>query len=201
MFKPSFIVLALGATLALPALPAQADSWRVDIDTLSLAGMAGYLDLQFNPGGADAAPVQVSISHFSSDAVLGAGLADGAASGGLPDGLVLDNSAALNAWLQGLVFGSHIAFTLAIDGPPVAGSGSLFSTLLWDADFNALLPLAGEDAALRVDLMPGVAPAWLMASAVQVSAVPEPDSVGMMLAGLGLVGFMAGRRARANFNS
>ena len=191
MYKHTLILLALGMSLAQPA---RADTWQVDIDTTSLAGTSGYLDLQLNPGGADAQPVQARIGNFSGDATLGAGAADGAASGSLTGVLVLDNTDALNAWLQGLVFGSHIAFTLDIDAALDAGSGSRFVTLLWDADFNPLLAAAGEDAALRIDLMPAMAPAWGMSSAVQVSAVPEPGIAASLLAGLGLMGFVVKRR-------
>ncbi|HWR77557.1 MAG TPA: NF038129 family PEP-CTERM protein [Thiobacillus sp.] len=191
LFKPTLLLLALGISLAQSA---HAGIWQVDIDTSSLAGIGGYLDLQLNPGGADAQPVQARIGSFSTDATLGAGVADGAASGSLAGVLVLDNTDALNAWLQGLVFGSHIAFTLDIDAVLDAGSGSSFATLLWDADFNPLLAAAGEDAALRIDLMPAAAPTWGMSSAVQVSAVPEPPITAILLAGLGLMGFVVKRR-------
>ena len=198
MFKHTDLRHALlfalcGATLALPA---KAETWQIDIDTTSLAGIAGYLDLQLNPGTSDAQPVQAQISHFSTDAVLGVGLADGAVSGSLSSVLVLDNSDALNAWLQGLVFGSHVAFTLDIGAALATGSGSSFATLLWDADFNPLLAAAGEEAALRIDLMPAVAPSWVASSSVQVSAVPEPTIAASLLAGLGLIGFVVTRRAQ-----
>ena len=183
--------LVLGSALALPA---QAETWQVDIDTTSLAGIGGYLDIQLNPGAYDAQFVQAQISNFSTSAVLGAGVGEGVFSGALPGVLVLDNTAALNAWLQGLVFGSHIAFTLDIDSALNAGSGSRFSTLLWDADFNPLLAMAGEDAALRLDLMPGSAPSWMASSYVQVSAVPEPNIAVSLLAGLGLIGLSVRRR-------
>lgn len=192
MFKHTLLLAALGLTLALPA---RAETWQVSIDTTSLAGAGGYLDLQLNPGASDAQPVQVSISHFSTDALLGAGMADGAVSGSLPGELVMDNADALNAWLQGMVFGSHIAFTLDMNSTLNAGSGSSFATLLWDADFNPLLAAAGEDAALRIDLTSAAPPAWVMSSAVQVSAVPEPAIASSLLAGLGPIGFAVRRRA------
>lgn len=191
MFKPTLLLVALGLALALPA---RAETWQVDIDTTSLAGVGGYLDLQLNPGASDAQPVQVSISNFSTDALLGAGVADGAVSGSLPGELVIDNTDALNAWLQGMVFGSRIAFTLDMRSAPDAGSGSSFATLLWDADFNPLLAAAGGDAALRIDLTPAAPPAWAMSSAVQVSAVPEPAIASSLLAGLVLIGFAVKRR-------
>ncbi|MDP2028948.1 MAG: NF038129 family PEP-CTERM protein [Thiobacillus sp.] len=192
MYKHTLIFLALGMALA-PL--AHAEIWQVDIDTSSIAGIGGYLDLQLNPGAADAQPVQARIGNFSSDASLGMGEVDGAASGSLAGVLVLDNTDALNAWLQGLVFGSHIAFTLDIDSTLSAGSGSSFSALLWDSNFTPLFAAAGSDALLRIDLMPNVSPTWMMSSAVQVSAVPEPTIAMTFLAGLGLVGFVVKRRA------
>ena len=193
LFQHTLLVMALGVTLALPA---HAEIWQIDIDTSSLAGIIGSLDLQLNPGASDAQPVQVQIGNFSTDAALGAGVADGAVSGSLSGVLVLDNTDALNAWLQNLVFGSHIAFTLDINAPLTAGSGSSFAALLWDANFNPLLAAAGEDAALRINLAPASAPVWISASAVAVSAVPEPAIAYSLLAGLGLLGFVVKRRAR-----
>lgn len=193
MFKHTVLLVALGLTLAMPA---HAETWQVKIDTTSLSGTGGYLDLQLNPGASDAQAVQVQISDFSTDATFGAYLVDGAVSGSLAGVLVLDNGEALNAWLQELAFGSHIAFTLNIDAVLDAGSGSSFAAQLWDADFNPLLAAAGEDAALRIDLMPGAAPAWLASSGVQVSSVPEPSVALSMLAGLGLIGFVVRRSTK-----
>ena len=193
LFQHTLLVMALGMTLVLPA---HAETWRIDIDTSSLVGVSGSLDLQLNPGASDAQPVQVQIGLFSTDAVLGGGLADGAVSGNLSGVLVLDNTGALNAWLQSLVFGSHIAFTLDINAPLISGSGSSFAALLWDANFNLLLAAAGEDAVLRINLTPASAPVWISSPAVQVSAVPEPAIAYSLLAGLGLVGFVVKRRAR-----
>lgn len=192
MFKHTVLLVALGLALAPPA---HADTWQVDIDTTPLAGTGGYLDLQLNPGSSEAQAVQVQISNFSTDATLGAYLVDGAVSGSLAGVLVLDNSEALNAWLQELAFGSHIAFTLDIDAALDAGSGSSFAALLWDADFNPLLA-AAADAALRVDLLPGTAPSWVVSSSVQISAVPEPSIAVSLSAGLGILGWRARRSRR-----
>lgn len=191
LFQHTLLAMALGITLALPA---HAETWQIDIDTASLAGINGSLDLQLNPGASDAQPVQVQIGHFSTDAALGGGVVDGAVSGSLTGVLVLDNTEALNAWLQSLVFGSHIAFTLDIDAALTAGSGSSFAALLWDADFNPLLSASGEDAALRINLAPTSAPDWISSSAVAVSAIPEPAIAFSLMAGLGLVGLIVKRR-------
>lgn len=198
LLQHSLLAMALGVALALPA---HAETWQIDIDTSSLAGISGSLDLQLNPGASDAQPVQVQIGHFNTDASLGAGAADGTVSGSLSGVLVLDNTDALNAWLQSLVFGSHIAFTLDINAPLTAGSGTSFAALLWDANFNPLLAASGEDAALRINLAPLSAPVWISSpavqvSTVQVSAVPEPAIAYSLLAGLGLLGFVVKRRAR-----
>lgn len=194
MLKYIVFHLVLGLTLALPA---HAETWQVDIDTTQLAGKDGYLDFQLNPGASDVQTVEVQISHFGSDATLGAYRVDGAASGSLSDVLVLENSEALNAWLQELVFGSHIVFTLDLNTAFTASSGSSFVALLWDADFNPLLTAEGEDAALRIDLASGSFPSWVASSSVQVSTVPEPSVAVSLLAGLGLVGF-ASRRGQAS---
>ena len=192
LFQHALLVMALGMTLVLPA---HAETWQIDIDTSSLVGVSGSLDLQLNPGASDAQPVQVQIGHFSTDAAIGGGVADGAVSGSLSGVLVLDNTDALNAWLQSLVFGSHIAFMLDINAPLTAGSGSSFAALLWDANFNPLLAASGEDAVLRINLTPASLPVWISSPAVQVSAVPEPAIAYSLLAGLGLVGFVVKRRA------
>ena len=191
MFKRTLLLIALGVTFAHPA---QAGIWQVDIDTTAISGIDGYLDLQFNPGGADAQPLQVQISKFSSDATLGSAMIDGVVSGSLLGTLILNNTAPLNSWLQGMVFGSHIAFTLDMAETPKTGSGSSFATLLWDANFNPLLAAAGGIEALRIDLTPTLEPGLVASSSVQASAVPEPNMMSLMGLGLGLLGLAAVRR-------
>jgi len=47
------------------------------------------------------------------------------------------------------------------------------------------------------DLAPGTAVTASYAGTLNISAVPEPETWGMMLGGLGLIGFMARRRKKA----
>ena len=194
MTKSTLSAIALCWALALPA---HAGVWQIDIDTTPLAGTAGYLDLQLNPGAADALPLQARISDFSTDAWLGGVLTDGAASGSLAGTLVLDNVSALNAWLQELIFGNRLAFRLAIDDAPDSGSGTRFATLLWDADFNALLAAAGDYSALRIDVAPDTGSTIGASPYVSVNAVPEPGVMASLLAGLAMMAWVVGRRRLA----
>lgn len=105
----------------------------------------------------------------------------------------------------GNFFGSNIAgaFTPGRTMVLTATDGATSRTVnLYDTTTSTFLgfistnPLAS--VTLRTDGLPGGTPYWATANNVtlaMVAAIPEPQTYGMLLAGLGLMGFLARRRA------
>ncbi len=125
--------------------------YHVTLDTSTLAGTAGFLDLQFNPGGfPDAQPADLTISDFvSSGATLGSTTTAGGGSGTLGGTVDLKNTAVLNDLRQAITFGSQLSFDVQITGDAVAKPsdglfGSAFALLLLGADGTT--PLATVDS-------------------------------------------------------
>lgn len=191
MKNPLITTLLTVAFASFAALqPAHAETWTVQVDTSSLAGRSGWLDLQFNPADLTAPAGSATVTGLAS---TGPAWPDGSATGdviGNPTStLVLGNQQALNDWLQGLVFGTTLSFSLdiAATAAPGSGAGTAFSLSLYDSSFNSLLadPLWGASLVINVDdsarfsVLAQTAPVSLNAS-----PVPEPNTAGLALAGL-----------------
>src|SRR5580698_8602261 len=128
--------------VALQAIPAHAGVvYNVSLNTTTINGTAGYLDMQFSsgPGALDAT---ATLSQFVSDAILGAATPTNT-TGSLATTVVFDNQTA-NDYLQGLTFGNSLSLLVTLTGPgvdtpPGVGSGSTFGIFLFDTSFNSLL--------------------------------------------------------------
>ena len=127
------------------------------IDTSSIAGEQGFIDIQFNPGNAPVLPATATVSNFTTDATLLGSLngtpagfdGDGDPIGMLPGDLTIDNSSdsstdvpvyALNDNYQPVTFGTTISFDVAFSGeavtsPNSADNGSSFGVTLYASDF------------------------------------------------------------------
>jgi hypothetical protein len=201
---PSFlrglvVALALagsfGAALAAP-------THHVNLDTSSLAGTTGYIDLYFSrDGGAPASTV--TLSNF----VGGFGAEQGRTSdvtGAIPGSVVFGSTDGWNDLFQAVSFGGALGFDVEFGGDfalTTSSITSLFGVGLLNQDQSAylgangdlvqftLVPMGGQGAA-------GVSVATFgpIASVAAVSAVPEPSELLLMTTGLGLVGFMLRRR-------
>ncbi|MCX9156379.1 NF038129 family PEP-CTERM protein [Niveibacterium sp. 24ML] len=197
-------LIAALAGLAM-ALPASAATYAVTVDTSSLAGETGYLDFGF-AGLADSPAAISTIFGLAGGSALGAAQLDGAASI-TTGGWQLGTGEAFNAVFQSWQFGSQLSFSVDFSGDWLSagsGSGNSFSLKLWDgAVSNTLLTADGAGDVLRFELSPGgsigvetfARDAFGTPSAVQVSAVPEPQTYAMLLAGLALLGAAKRRRA------
>ena len=66
---------------------------------------------------------------------------------------------------------------------------------------RGMLTVQGEQQALRLTLNNFYSPSFLVVASYNVTAVPEPETWAMLLAGLALMGAVARRRARLATNS
>lgn len=180
----------------------------VTVDTSSLAGTVGSLDLNFNPGPTSSQAAYLTVSDFIAGTLAGGcpcGL--GNVIGELPPGLTFDNGAALNDYFEGLTFGSLLSFNLNFSGPALVApdgtsvSGSTFA-------FSLFSDAAGTTPALTTDTLNGFAftvdvnldgGTSVTNNSSQTSIetlTPEPAT--LLLSGLALATFALVRRARGS---
>ena len=190
-------ILTLAFTLASAGL-LRADLMQpISIDTTSLNGQAGYLDLQFNPDGPTAAAAAASLLNVSTDAagisnnfqsasVTGSFLSDTLAIGNSP----ISGSNPANEDTENVTFGNDIAFTLDFSGPaltpgPGVVDGSTFSISLYDLNGNSLLASTGPVEQVTLT------PEGLLNTTIYT---PEPAVFGLI--GLGVAALVFARRKR-----
>lgn len=193
--------LAMGLLLA-ATLPARAASisYTVHVDTSTLAGTQGFLDLQFLAGGLDALSALAEISNMNAFDTVFAPTADlaGDAAGLLPGGATLGNGQAFNDLFQGLTFGQQFSFVLTLSGaalspgaPPL--SGSAFSLLLFGADgFTPLLSSDPDGRLVSFQIAQNGQVGVETFGPADVNVVPEPAT--MWLVGTGILGLVARHR-------
>lgn len=197
-------LLGLFSGLALSAPALATPAYHVSVDTAALAGSAGFLD--FTLGGLlDSPAAHVSITGLSGGNANGSTVLDGDA-GTLAGGWQLGNLGAFNGVYQGWQFGNRLDFDLAFGGDwlsATSGSGSTLAFKLWDTQGQTLLTSDGNGDLLRFELSAGgqvgvnrFPDASGGSPAATVAAVPEPQSVVLMLVGLAVLGWRL-RRTRA----
>lgn len=195
MIKRLFVLVLLGA-LSVSAAHA-ALVYQIDVDTASISGTTGFVDLQFNPGTAAAPSATATVTAFSLSGAL-------AQFGGFTDltgDVVLlapamlpsfGNSTVFNDALGQATFGSVLHLQLGFDGPWLNASGNVatgFSLFLLGQNFEALLPGDPGGAVVQIDLAPGgtVNVSNLAGAPVSVSQVPLPASWVLITGGLVLL--------------
>jgi len=167
-------------------------TFDVSVDTSSVVGQNGGIYFGFFPGN-NAAAASVSISDFRltvPGALNGSPFTDGGTSGSLSSTVSIDNSTALNDYLQGLIFGTALRFLVKFNLPsPLSGSsgseldvqitgGDLQTPLLTKSADGYLVKISYNQAGVFTALSTGSA-----ATITAANATPEPR----MLSALGLV--------------
>ena len=135
MLRPMLLAATLLAAPMLAfAIPGQTQ-YLVTVNTSSLAGDAGIMDLQFNAGALTSANGCVTISYFTTDGTLGSpATTTGSVSGSLSSSLVINNgsggcttatsytASTLNDYQQPITFGNTISFLVTLAGPALTCS-------------------------------------------------------------------------------
>lgn len=136
-----FFAYALLCGLAQPQ-GAKAD-YIVSVDTSSLNGTQGFIDIEFNPGLFSLAAT-ATVTNFSTDATIlssvnstPAGTDGDVPSGTLPNTLIINNTDVLNDVYQPVTFGTFISFDVAFSGS--LANGGTFGLTLYDSTFIPLL--------------------------------------------------------------
>jgi len=184
------IKLLVIAVMMFAASSAFADfSYNFNVDTSSLNGQAGYIDLQFNPGIGNGA-ASAAITNFTSDAALGAAVLTGAVTGTLPAAVTISNTTGYNDYFQALTFGSNTNFALNLSG----ASGNSFYLSFLDSTGNN--PVLTNDQvngyATVIDVNANGAAVTNNSNQVTVTATPIPAAA--YLFGSGLMGLVGIRR-------
>lgn len=189
---------------------AAANFYHVEIDSNIFAG-SGWLDLQFNPGTSAATGATAAISGFSGllDATQ-APQVSGNVAGALTTAVNFGNGTAFNDLFQAVVFGGKFSFDVSFGGAFLNSPGNVgttFAVSLYGADQTTILGRADAVTAslVKFDLTPAVAAGQFGrvnatvfdGSVIQVTAVPEPETYAMLLAGLALLGCMARRKSKS----
>ncbi|GAB3257923.1 NF038129 family PEP-CTERM protein [Chitinimonas naiadis] len=202
--QQTLIGLLAGLMLSLTAQASVV--YNVKVNTSSLAGTQGYLDLGLI-GLADSPLAQAAITGLSGGTALGNDTLDGDSSV-IAGGWALGNTTGFNAILSAWEFGQELAFQLVFSGDwegNGVGSGTTFAFKLWDSAIgNTLLSDDAQGDLFRIDLWPGAlvdistfgtdgTPA---ATIQQVTAVPEPTSIALLLAGLLAISLLRAARQR-----
>lgn len=153
LLLPGVLVLGFAAVAAASG-PV---TYTVTVNTSSIAGTAGSLDFNFNPGPlvTQAASLQV-LSFAGSGTLAGSPTLTGDVAGALPATLTFDNGTGFNDYFEGFTFGSTLSFTVSLYGPAlsspdgVSTSGSTFA-------FSMFSDAAGTIPALTTDTTDGFA--------------------------------------------
>ena len=166
---------------------------QVTLDTSSLNGQTGTVDIQFNPGNFPAvySPGTATITSFN----LGAGTLgsiafgpDGGASGTLPGPLTIINSDFLNGIVYNATFGSTASFRVDFSGSAFTGSGQSVLTTL-----SVMLNGTANSVAAQADLIGGgrldTSSSSTGVTFAPTATVPEPSSYALF--GLGCLAILA----------
>ena len=159
-----------------------AQQYTVTIDTAALGGSPAYLGLYFL-GLADAAPATATVTNLTG-AFSGTPQLTGSVTGAPPGQLVFGNAGAGGELVMTVSLGGVLSFDVGF----TVGAGDAGTTFGWSL-FNDASYLGADGDLGTVSLQPGAAPGAVFAvntasDLTRVTAVPEPSSVLLMVAGM-----------------
>jgi hypothetical protein len=181
--------------LGIPSAAFGAVTYQVTVDTSSISGQSGWMDMQFNPGGLPIVTGSAVVSNFFTNATLNPASIQltGDCTGDVspPTSLVqFHNSTGLNDYFESIVFGSTLSFHVTLDGDifsPPNGTlyGSTFSLSFYDSAITQSLLDDFTGSAARIDVLyDGTVALVPSTSAASITLlVPEPASLGLLAAG------------------
>jgi hypothetical protein len=197
----------LAVMLTLSAVPAVASiSYNITIDTTTLSGIDGFLDMQYDPG-VDSQSGFAAISMFTSDGTVGVEQAPlGNVTGTLPATVTIVNDPGINDYFTGMDFGTTLSFVLTLGGnviesPNNSPDGSTFYFSMIGADESTpLLTTNPQGFAFEVNVNPdgttSVNDFITSGNTITLNVTPEPGSIGLMLFGTALLAARARAWAR-----
>src|SRR5271157_5795614 len=191
-------------------------TYVVTVNTSSIAGTAGSLDFNFNPGPLVTQAASLQILGFSSDGTLAGGATlTGDVGGALPGTLTSDNGTAFNDYFEGFTYGTSLVFDVSLYGPALSSpdgtstSGSTFAFSMFSDPAGTIPVLTGDTTdgfAFTVDVnLDGTTTVTNFSpeTSIAASAVPEPSNfllLGTALAWWGALRFRQQRRRRATIS-
>jgi len=181
-------LLALSIAVGAPAAMA-GPVYTVSVDTSSLAGTSGLLDLMFL-GLETPNPTFARLSNFSGD-FLGQPIREGDVVGDVASGVVMGNRTGYNVFDQAVRFGGLLSFDVSFE-TEYELIGTTLSLALLDMDFNYL---GAEAHLLAIDVVANapamidvLAPGLVSVAEVPAAEVPEPRDWLLVATGLVLLG-------------
>lgn len=200
-FKLKALVVA---ALLLSAGVASADySYLVTVDTHTLSGLTGMIDLQYNPFGSSTPLSTATISNLSGGLLTAdptnqvTGTVD---LSGLPSTLTLTNTKGVNDFYNAFIYGNTLSFNLNLAGPAgVNGFNlALFSdTVPTQVAFST--DKTGNGNVLTINTMADGSAAQVLNYTLnsEAQAAPTPIPAAAWLLGSGLMGLVGVRRRKA----
>jgi hypothetical protein len=181
-------LLALSIAVGAPAAMA-GPVYSVSIDTSSLAGTSGLLDLMFL-GLETPNPTFARISNFSGD-FFGEPIPEGDVVGDIASGVVMGNRTGYNVFDQAVRFGGLLSFDVSFE-TEYELIGTTLSVALLDMAFNYV---GADSHLLAIDVLANapatidiLAPGLVSVAELPPAEVPEPRDWLLVATGLVLLG-------------